>query len=256
MADAGVDIRDADVLIGTSSGGRVALQLASNKPLEELFEQQITVASRVARPGVGVDWSRIQHEVAHAKELGGERTEILKRIGALALANGGPDRRALVASQLPMQNWPDRRVLLTALNAETGLRRAFDRESGIDLVDAVMATTAFFGFPPVWFEGAPYIDGGFHSSDNADLAAGYAKVLVLALKPPPGAMKLVTLEEGVADLRATGAEVVVIQPDEEATEAIASGGTPMNPAICEPATRAGRAQGQRVVQARGTTGWW
>lgn len=256
MADAGIDIRDADVLIGTSSGGRVALQLASNKPLEEIFEQQLTVASRVARPGVGVDWSKIQREVAHAKELGGERTEILKCIGALALANGGPDRRALVASQLPMQNWPERRVLLTALNAETGLRRAFDRESGIDLVDAVMATTAFFGFPPVWFEGAPYIDGGFHSSDNADLAAGYAKVLVLALKPPPSAMKLVTLEEGVADLRATGAEVVVIQPDEEAAEAIASGGTPMNPAICEPATRAGRAQGHRVVQARGTTGWW
>ncbi len=256
MADAGVNVRDADVLIGTSSGGRVALQLASNAPLEEIFERQVSVASRVARPGVGVDWSRLQREVAQAKELGGERTEILKRIGVLALANGGPDRRALVASQLPMQSWPERRVLLTALNAETGVRRAFDRESGIDLVDAVMATTAFFGFPPVWFEGAPYIDGGFHSSDNADLAAGYSRVLVLALKPPPGAMKLVALEEGVAELRATGAEVVVIQPDEEATEAIASGGTPMNPAICEPATRAGRAQGRRVVQARGTTGWW
>lgn len=256
MADAGVDVRDADVLIGTSSGGRVALQLASNAPLEEIFDRQVSVASRVARPGVGVDWTRLQREVTQAKALGGERTDILKRIGALALANGGPDRRALVASQLPMQTWPERRVLLTALNAETGVRRAFDRESGIDLVDAVMATTAFFGFPPVWFEGAPYIDGGFHSSDNADLAAGYARVLVLALKPPPGAMKLVSVEEGVSDLRAAGAEVVLIQPDEEAAEAIASGGTAMNPAICEPATRAGRAQGRRVVQARGTTGWW
>ena len=30
-----------------------------------------------------------------------------------------------------------------------------------DLVDAVMATTASFGAAPVWFEGQPYIDGGY-----------------------------------------------------------------------------------------------
>lgn len=29
MAEAGVDVRDADLLLGTSSGARVALQLAS-----------------------------------------------------------------------------------------------------------------------------------------------------------------------------------------------------------------------------------
>lgn len=35
-----------------------------------------------------------------------------------------------------MEHWPERRVRLIALNAETGMRRAFDRESGIDLVDS------------------------------------------------------------------------------------------------------------------------
>ena len=262
MAESGVDVRDADVLIGTSSGARVALQLASAAPLEEVFARQIGAGRQISaarqggRQSGAVDWDRLQREVARAKDLGGERAEILRRIGQLALSLGGPDRRALVATQLPMEQWPERRVQLIALNAETGLRRAFDRASGIDLVGAVMATTASFGAAPVWFEGQPYIDGGYYSGDNADLAAGYGRVLVLTLKAPPWAMRLVSLEDGLAELRASGAEVELIQPDEEATEVIASAGSPMNPAVFEPVTRAGRAQGLRVVAERGTTDWW
>lgn len=62
-------------------------------------------------------------------------------------------------------------------------------------------------------------------------------------------------EEGVAEPRASGTEVDVTQPDDEAMEVIATAGSPMNPAVFEPATRAGRAQGLRVVAQRGTT-WW
>lgn len=256
MAEAGIDVRDADVLIGTSSGARVALQLASGAPLEEVFARQIGAAPHVGRQTGAVDWGRLQGEVARAKELGGERSEILRRIGRLALALEGPDRRALVATQLPMAQWPERPVRLIALNAETGLRRAFDRASGIDLVDAVMATTASFGAAPVRFEGQPYIDGGYHSSDNADLAADCGRVLVLALKAPPWAMRLVSLEEGIAELRASGAEVEMIQPDDEAMRVIGSAGSPMDPAVFEPVTRAGRAQGLRVAAQRGSAGFW
>lgn len=198
--------------------------------------------------------SRVQEEVARAKELGGDRAEILQRYGQLALALAGPNRRALVATQLPMDDWPERPIQMIALNAETGVRRVFDRASGIDLVDAVMATTASFGAAPVWFEGQPYIDGGYYSSDNADLAAECGRVLVLALKAPSWAMRLVPLEDGIAELRASGAEVELIQPDDEAMEVIASAGSPMNPAVFEPVTRVG--QGLRVAAQRGKAGFW
>ena len=264
MAESGVDVRDADLLIGTSSGARVALQLASGAPLEEVFARQTSAgrhfgaAPHAGRQSGAVDMSRVQEEVARAKELGGDRAEILRRIGQLALALAGPDKRALGTTQLPMEHWPERRIRLIALNAETGVRRAFDRASGITLMDAVRATTASFGAAPVWFEGQPYIDGGYYSSDNADLAAGFGRVLVLALKAPPWAMRLVSLEEGIAELRASGAEVELIQPDDEAMEVIASAGSPMNPAVFEPVTRAGRAQGLRVAKRaqRGTAGFW
>jgi NTE family protein len=262
MAEAGINVRDADVLIGTSSGARVALQLANGAPLEEVFARQVGAGRHfgavphVGRQSGAVDMSRVQQEVARAKELGGDRAEILRRIGQLALSLAEPDRRALVTTQLPMEHWPERSVRLIALNAESGVRRAFDRASGIDLADAVMATTASFGAAPVWFEGQPYIDGGYYSSDNADLAAECGRVLILALKAPPWAMRLVSLEDGIAELQASGAEVELIQPDDEAMEVIASAGSPMNPAVFEPVTRAGRAQGLRVVAQRGTAGFW
>jgi predicted acylesterase/phospholipase RssA len=41
MADAGVDIRNADLLVGTSSGARVALHLASGLTPEEIFQGRI-----------------------------------------------------------------------------------------------------------------------------------------------------------------------------------------------------------------------
>jgi NTE family protein len=264
MAESGIDVRDADVLIGTSSGARVALQLASGTPLEEVFARQIGAGRhfdappQVGRQSSAVDMSRVQQEVARAKELGGDRAEILRRYGQLALTLAGPDRQTLGTTQLPMEDWPERPIRLIAVNAETGVRRAFDRASGITLIDAVRATTASFGAAPVWFEGQPYIDGGYYSSDNADLAAGYRRVLVLALKAPPWAMRLVSVEDGIAELRASGAEVELIQPDDEAMEVIASAGSPMNPAVFEPVTRAGRAQGLRVAKRaqRGTAGFW
>ena len=57
----------------------------------------------------------------------------------------------------------------------------FDRHSGIDLVNAVAASTSngFGPFPPYRIGENRYINGGYRRSENADLAAGYGRVLVL-----------------------------------------------------------------------------
>ena len=88
MAESGIDVRDADLLIGTSSGARVALQLASGAPLEEVFARQIGAAPHVGRQSGAVDWDRLQREVARAKELGGDPVAD----GALAGAARAADR--------------------------------------------------------------------------------------------------------------------------------------------------------------------
>jgi len=114
-----------------------------------------------------------------------------------------------------------------------------------------MASSAFFGWPPAFFEGHHYIDGGFYSSDNADLAAGFERVLILALRRSPASISLVPLDAAVETLRGGGSEVEVIYPDEETLAAFAFVGSVLNPAVCRPAATAGRAQGRRLADERG-----
>ena len=247
-AATGVDLRSYDMFLGTSSGARVALHLASGCDLDELFRQQLSPAPSAPASTPTVDWPKVRAEWARAKEIGGGRAAILRRVGALAVGiagSGGADRRKAVAKQLPVQIWPEKALVIVAVNAETGERCGFDRNTGVELVDAVMATTAFWGWPPAFFDGYHYIDGGFYSSHNADLSRGFDQVLILALRSPAASLWLVSLEEAVDSLRAAGAAVEVVHPDKDCCEAMASFG-PMNPAVRAAAARAGRAQGLRL----------
>src|SRR6201985_3333949 len=87
----------------------------------------------------------------------------------------------MVAARLPRAEWPDRPMIVVAVDARTGELAAFDRDSGVDLVDAVTASTALPGFAPTHnINGIRYINGGVRSAENADLASGYANVVVLS----------------------------------------------------------------------------
>ncbi|MGW1029570.1 patatin-like phospholipase family protein [Streptomyces sp. NPDC002577] len=72
------------------------------------------------------------------------------------------------------------------MDTSTGGTRLFDRTSGVSLVDAVAASCAVPGvWPPVTIGDARYIDGGVRTFTNLDLAADYARVLVIAPMPDP-----------------------------------------------------------------------
>jgi NTE family protein len=165
-------------------------------------------------------------------------------------------RRAMVAARLPRPEWPDKPMILVAVDAHTGQVVAFDRDSGVDLVDAVTASTAMPGLAPTHnINGTRYINGGVRSAENADLASGYANVVVLSpfggrsgtlspgqfegLRRLPGA----DLEGQVEGLRKQGSRVEVITPDADSLAAM--GTNQMDPATRIPAARAGFAQGKR-----------
>ena len=110
--------------------------------------------------------------------------------------------------------------------------------------DAVAASCAIPGiWPPVTIGQGRYIDGGTRSAVNADLAAGYQRVLILVPMADPA------LEEQVAGLtqgaEAGAIQVQVLAPDDESVAAM--GVNPLDPAVRAPVAWAGYAQGQRAA---------
>ncbi|ONI86577.1 patatin [Actinosynnema sp. ALI-1.44] len=245
LADAGKDVTNADLVVGTSAGSTVAAQLGSGLSLDELYARQVDPALRSKEIDPGVDMETYGAHLAAAIEAASSEVDARRRVGALALAARTvpeADRLAVVASRLPSHEWPSFRLRIVAVDAETGEPRVFDNDSGVPLVDAVAASCAVPGiWPTVSIDGRRYVDGGVRTIDNADLAAGFERVVILL---PLGTQSLFPLgkplDEVVADLYA---DVTVISPDEASAEAI--GLNPLDPETRAPAAKAGRAQGRR-----------
>jgi NTE family protein len=247
LADAGQDITGADVIIGTSAGANVAAQLGSGLGLDELFARQAEPALQTAEIPSVLDVRKFGAQLAGYLAATSSAGEARRRAGAFALAaHTVPEaaRRAVIASRLPSHEWPARRIRLVAVDCESGALQVFDSGSGVSLVDAVAASSAGPGsWPPVTIGGRRYMDGMVRSPDNADLAAGAARVTVvspLGLDSPVASP--LPLRETAARLRAGGADVTVIEPDEASRAAI--GANPLDPATRRPSALAGRLQGQ------------
>ena len=267
LLDAGLDVTTADLTIGTSAGSTAAAQLAG-ATATELFDATVA-AVPPQRPGpAGSDRGR-----APARPV----TDHLERLNRIIASAEGPEdlRRRLgaaaremdaasdgswqaqwgatVASRLPSQAWPQRTVLLTAVDAETGEPVVFDQHSGVDLADAVAASCA--SGLPYRIDGTRYIDGGYRRNENADLAAGYERVLVLS---PFGGRSLHPLDWGtqlaaqVDELRAGGSRVETICPDAESEHLF--GANAMDLSLRPAAARAGFDHGR--ARAGQLTEFW
>jgi NTE family protein len=247
LADAGHDVTGADLVIGTSAGATVAAQLGSGLPLDDLYARQVDPARQSAEIAAQVSLDAFAAEFGEYLQGSSSPQDALRAAGAFALAAttvSEAARRAVIISRLPSPDWPARTIKLVAVDCETGATKVFDSASGVSLVDAVAASCAVPGiWPPVTIGGRRYMDGGVRSSDNADLAAGAARIVILSPlgvdSPLPTPMPL---REVVASLRDGGAQVTVVSPDDVSRPFI--GTNPLDPAVRAPAAEAGRAQGR------------
>ncbi len=174
----------ADLIVGTSAGAAVAAQLGSGLPLDVLFARQSEPALQARELVAELDLQKVAAEFGELMSGVTSAQDAQRRIGAYALAAETvpeADRRAVISGRLPSPDWPARRMLLVAVDAETGGTRVFDRESGVSLVDAVAASCAVPGvWPPVTIGGHRYIDGGVRSGENLVLAAGCGRIVVIS----------------------------------------------------------------------------
>jgi NTE family protein len=247
LADAGQDVSGAEVVIGTSAGANVAAQLGSGLSLAELFARQVDPALQSRELMAVIDWEKFAADLEPYVDGASEPADQLRGFGRFALdaqTVTEPERIAVIESRLPSGDWPATPTKLTAVDCVSGELAVFDAASGVSLVEAVAASSAVPGiWPPVTIEGRRYMDGGVRSADNADLAAGAARIVVLSPlgldSPLPTRMPL---REVLASLKEGGATVTLISPDEASAAAI--GVNALDPATRVPAATAGRAQGR------------
>jgi NTE family protein len=239
LSDAGLDVTTADVIIGTSAGATAAAQVTSAAPAD-LYAAIVAAAPQHRTGPVGSDRARVpsQPVTDHLERLRGiiaasqDAADMRRRMGAAAIeretASDGSWQtswRATVAARLPSQRWPHRPVRITSVDAQSA--------SGL----------------PYRIRDRWYIDGGYRSNaENADLAAGYACVLVLS---PFGGRSLHPLEWGthlatqVEGLRAGGSRVETIFPGRADEDLF--GANAMDVSMRPPAARAGYDQGRALA---------
>ncbi|MFF8943560.1 patatin-like phospholipase family protein [Streptomyces sp. NPDC014864] len=250
LSEVGRDVTGADLIVGTSAGSTVAAQLGSGLGLEELYARQADPALQAAEIMAEMDLEAFAAEIGAALSSAADITEMRRAVGKFALGTETvPERErlAVIESRLPSHAWPARALKIVTVDAESGEPRVFDRASDVSLVDAVAASCAVPGvWPPVTIGDRRYVDGGVRSVANADYAAGASRVLVIvpmgASEPFPSDRPL---ERTVDELRAQGAEVAVVEPDEASKDAI--GANALDPATRRPAAEAGRAQGHALT---------
>ena len=261
LSDAGVDVTAADLIIGTSAGSTVAAQVTSETPPADLYAAILAEVPRAHTRDAGshtrrsstpsgvnyLEWSN--GIIASAEDA----SDMRRRMGAAALQMAASDGssqtrwRDIVAARLPSHRWPPQRVLITAVDAHTGEPVVFDRHSGIDLVDAVAASTS--AMTPYRIGERRYLNGGYRRSENADLAAGFGRVLVLS---PFGGRSRMPQEWGmdlatqVDELRAHGSKVETVFPDARAGEVFNANA--LDPSTRRQAARGGYDQGRALAE--------
>jgi NTE family protein len=247
LAEAGVDLSGADLVVGTSAGSVVGAQITCGAALETLYERQLEppTEERVARMTRG-NLARYAWAMLTSR---GHDVEFRRRVGALALAaeKAGltpteQERLDVIGSRLVSTQWPERKLVITAVDAETGEFRTFDRDSGVPLLQAVAASCAVPGvYPPVTIDGRRCVDGGMRSAANADLAHDHDRVVVLA-PIPRGVGPMASVDAQVTSMVS---RVAVVSPDKDSRTAI--GRNVLDPAARAPSAEAGRRQAATVA---------
>lgn len=238
LASGGVDVRDADFIVGTSAGSAVGAQLALRRDLDELVSRQRKIGATAAQWGAGgsaggpggEQMAKLFAVMAQAMTAEGPAEARRAAIGQFALAADAMPEEQFVASfrYLKGEPWPAG-FACTAVDALSGEFALWDAQAGVELDQAVASSCCVPGlFAPITIQGRRYMDGGMRTGTNADLARGHDRVLIISLlgaiggrgaqiaRPTPFGQ----LDGEIAALTESGSIVEVLEADEAAAQAM------------------------------------
>jgi NTE family protein len=263
LAEGGVNLAEADYIMGTSAGSVVGALIAMGREARDIAGPIIAEAdrpreipqqvaeNRTGAPNMMVLFQKMQEAAS------GERDpqEVRREIGAFSLEAqtveeesfiGGFGRQLATAGE---GAWPGHGYACTAVDTATGEFVVWNAASKVPLSRAVASSCSVPGvFPAITIAGKRYMDGGMRSATNADLAKGHARTVVVAVRLGGGefAERMVApLKREIAVLTDAGGEVELVVPDDASTEAF--GANLMNPKHRPAAAKAGLEQGRALA---------
>jgi len=239
FAEAGVDLSDADFILGTSAGSFVGAQLAMGASPASLAAPFLAMADAPPKPktasrepaGPPPDLTMLMRKMAEAASGVRPAQEVRAEIGAWALQHNPMSEDAFIQSfgrflaELPANAWPRKGYACTAVDAVDGSFRLWDKAAGVGLARAVASSCSVPGvYPPITINGRRYIDGGMRSPVNADMATGYELVVVVAIRVATGAGEAAqrmrqSLDAEIQVLLDGGARVELVTPDDASVAA-------------------------------------
>ncbi len=254
LIEGGVDVRDADLIVGTSAGSIVGTQIARGRDPRELLGEHRARSGEAPPPGrmpTPAEMANVFRTWASFDEM---TPEACAAVGRAALATPAMTEAEYLArfASVGGSGWPAKPLLITAVDCESGDLRVFEAASGVPIELAIGASCTVPGmFPPVTIEGHRYTDGGVRSGTSADLAERIEPDAVLIVAPMGGPGSRLgeqiarRMAREVVGLEMAGARVTLVRFD-DATRA-AAGASLMDPAGAPAAAEAGEAQGRRLA---------
>ncbi|HET9021665.1 MAG TPA: patatin-like phospholipase family protein [Ornithinibacter sp.] len=243
LRDGGVDVRDADTMIGTSAGSMVAAHLRVGTDEGNAFAriQQGAPLASYGRLGPSDAARYLRAQLALDPREG---RAVVGRAALLARTTSEEEWLDAIGLGLVGKAWPEGRLFITAVDAESGASVVFDNHSGVPLERAVAASCAVPGvFPAVEIAGRRYVDGGLRSIGNIDLAAGHHRVL--ALSPYPVGPRLRDLPPYQLHALRPRARTHLVVPD--AKDILAMGANPLDMSRGAGTFETARAHGRRIA---------
>lgn len=252
LKDLGIDIAQADFIVGTSAGAIVGAEVALGRDMHTALPAAVVPATGPTTPPVGV--GEVMAQISRAV-LSADPEAGLREVGQLALRASVPaEERALNRPNIQGvigQSWPTN-LHVAAVSTTTGALKVWDETSGVTLQQALAASSALPGvWPPITVAGDRYMDGGVRSTLNADVAAGNGRVLVICCHPLEGPhadpRSVVPLRE-IELLRTGGSVVEVIVPNQDFLNMTFDVTSLLNPALERPAFEIGKSQAREQIE--------
>ena len=257
LAAEGVKLADADFILGTSAGSFVGAQLSGGRDPKALAAQQIELGRNPpprppGAPTAAPDLTPLMAFIARFPPDGEPGPVLRAEIGRFALdakAMLTEDQFIAVLSDAASKDgsWPEK-FACSAVDAETGDFKLWRKGDGVPVARGVASSCAVPGiYPPISIRGKRWMDGGMRSATCLDCAAGYKRVVCLAVVPTMATtFMLPRLKREAAKVMAEGGRVEMIVPD-EASGAI-FGVNLMDANSRAEITEAGIAQGRREAE--------